>query len=46
MNFYIFTELTDKELEIKIEYCQKLLKLLDELNCGACKKKGIYSYFF
>ncbi|XP_033228755.1 SET domain-containing protein SmydA-8-like isoform X2 [Belonocnema kinseyi] len=37
-------DLTDRELNIKGNYCNELLNTLDLLGCGACKKKGLILY--
>ncbi|CAK9798330.1 SET domain-containing protein SmydA-8, isoform B [Anthophora plagiata] len=36
--------LTDAELDIKAKYCNDLLSVLDTLNCGDCKKRGLILY--
>ncbi|XP_044595741.1 SET domain-containing protein SmydA-8-like [Cotesia glomerata] len=33
--------LSDKELELKAQYCNDLIKILDQLGCGDCQKKGL-----
>ncbi|XP_058806585.1 SET domain-containing protein SmydA-8-like [Phymastichus coffea] len=37
-------DLTDNELDTKIDYCHKLIACLDSLNCGDCTKKGLVLY--
>ncbi|KOX72882.1 Protein msta, isoform B [Melipona quadrifasciata] len=37
-------ELTDTELDLKIKFCNELLCLLDTLNCGDCRKRGLILY--
>ncbi|KAL7307702.1 hypothetical protein TKK_0000380 [Trichogramma kaykai] len=39
-----WSELTDEELDIKIQYCDRLIYCLDTLNCGDCTKKGLILY--
>lgn len=36
----IMLDLSDNELDIKANYCNDLLSMLDVLNCGDCKKRG------
>lgn len=37
-------DLTDIELNVKINYCNELLSILDTLGCGDCQKKGLILY--
>ncbi|KOC67641.1 Protein msta, isoform A [Habropoda laboriosa] len=37
-------DLTDTELDIKAKYCNDLLSVIDALNCGDCKKRGLLLY--
>ncbi|XP_076754703.1 SET domain-containing protein SmydA-8 [Xylocopa sonorina] len=37
-------DLTDAELDVKVSYCNDLLSILDSLNCGDCKKRGLILY--
>ncbi|CAK9831478.1 SET domain-containing protein SmydA-8, isoform B [Anthophora retusa] len=37
-------DLTDAELNTKAKYCNDLLSVLDTLNCGDCKKRGLILY--
>ncbi|XP_043517303.1 SET domain-containing protein SmydA-8-like isoform X2 [Frieseomelitta varia] len=37
-------DLTDTELDLKIKFCNELLCLLDTLNCGDCRKRGLILY--
>ncbi|XP_043249535.1 SET domain-containing protein SmydA-8-like [Colletes gigas] len=39
-----WADLTDDELDIKWKYCNDLLSVLDHLNCGNCKKRGLILY--
>ncbi|XP_029056159.2 SET domain-containing protein SmydA-8-like isoform X1 [Osmia bicornis bicornis] len=39
-----WADLTDIELDTKSKYCHDLLCILDVLNCGDCKKKGLILY--
>ncbi|XP_014295676.1 SET domain-containing protein SmydA-8 [Microplitis demolitor] len=33
--------LSDRELELKAQYCNELIEILDKLGCGDCQKKGL-----
>lgn len=35
-------DLSDRELELKAQYCNELIEILDKLGCGDCQKKGKY----
>ncbi|KZC05302.1 PREDICTED: protein msta, isoform B-like [Dufourea novaeangliae] len=37
-------DLTIAELDTKVKYCNDLLSILNTLNCGDCKKKGLILY--
>ncbi|OAD59833.1 Protein msta, isoform A [Eufriesea mexicana] len=37
-------DLSDNELDMKANYCNDLLSMLDVLNCGDCKKRGLILY--
>ncbi|XP_076162828.1 SET domain-containing protein SmydA-8 [Ptiloglossa arizonensis] len=39
-----WADLTDAELDVKCKYCNDLLTILDLLNCGDCKKRGLVLY--
>lgn len=40
----MLTNLSEKELDAKIDYCNRLIECLDTLNCGDCTKKGLVLY--
>lgn len=33
-------DLSDTELNLKAKFCNDLLSVLDDLNCGDCRKRG------
>lgn len=36
----IMLDLSDTELNLKAKFCNDLLSVLDDLNCGDCRKRG------
>ncbi|XP_076642328.1 SET domain-containing protein SmydA-8 [Halictus rubicundus] len=39
-----WADLTDAELDVKAKCCKDLLSILNTMNCGDCKKKGLILY--
>ncbi|XP_033364013.1 SET domain-containing protein SmydA-8-like [Bombus vosnesenskii] len=37
-------DLSDTELNLKAKFCNDLLSVLDDLNCGDCRKRGLILY--